>query len=421
MLATRELSASSTAGAQVECAATTCAGSSKATTSGGASGDVKGVRDSNGSSSCNSRGSGGGCTTAADTTVADRDPADDTATGVPVVSGPVSVSQVDASVECTGATTQCGGRATSSTSARDTGVSPHARGTSATSECTVTGGRCSGEAGSSASSAPDFVATDPDTGRPLAGQSLSGPSSTSTSSAHLVCEADAGCSGSVRTSTTAWDGAVDGGTPRTSEGTAGCTGVEGGCQVQSVSQASTGPGATLALSSAPQDGQAQQVNAARLPAGPSAASAAGAVLLCEGEDVCTGTVTSAASATDPSVSPHARGSHSEGSCEGVSDGVCQAVTNSGASSGPDANVIAPLVAERSTENAAVSSGTTDEGGAGRPAGSAGGAAGAGRAGVVRELGWTDGAGCVELDDGVRGAGLRGQRVVFGHGAHVGGG
>ena len=86
------------------------------------------------------------------------------------------------------------------------------------------------------------------------------------------------------------------------------------------------------------------MNAARLPAGPSAASAAGAVLTCEGEAACTGKVTSAATATDPSVSPDPRGSRSEGSCEGVSGGVCQAVTNSGASTGPDANIIAPLVA-----------------------------------------------------------------------------
>ncbi len=71
-------------------------------------------------------------------------------------------------------------------------------------------------------------------------------------------------------------------------------------------------------------------------------------------------MTSAATATDPSVSPDPRGSHSEGSCEGVSGGVCQAVTNSGASTGPDANIIAPLVAARSTSNATVSSGTTGD-------------------------------------------------------------
>ena len=85
---------------------------------------------------------------------------------------------------------------------------------------------------------------------------------------------------------------------------------------------------------------------------------------------CTGKVSSAATATDPSVSPDPRGSHSEGSCAGVSGGVCQAVTNSGASSGPDANVIAPLVAARSTANATVSEGTVGEQPAG-PAGPAG--------------------------------------------------
>ncbi len=340
------------------------------------------------------------------------------------VSGPVSVSHANASVTCSGAATECGGTATSSTSARDTGVSPHARGTSADAECTVTGGGCSGETSSAASSAPDHVAVDPNTGLPLPGQSLSGPSSTSSSSASLACEPGTPCSGSVRTSTTAWDGAVANGAPRTSNGTASCTGGTGGCQVRSVSTASTGPGAALALST-PQAGQAQRVNLARLPAGPSAASAAGGSLICEGQATCTGQVTSAATATDPSVSPDARGSHSQGSCEGVSGGVCQAVTNSGASSGPDANIITPLVAERSTANATVSSGTTGDAacagpaGAGRRQGAAGGAACADRAGLERELRWPDGAGRVQLDDGLGHAGLRGQHRVLRHGAHVG--
>ncbi len=359
--ATRELSASSTAGSEIECAAASCVASGSSTTSGGASGDVKGMRDSTGTSSCTAHGAGGSCTTAADTTVADRDPADaDPAPGVAAVSGPVSVSHATAAVECSGAATECGGTASSSTSARDTGVSPHARGTSASSECTVTGGGCSGETSSSASSAPDFVAVDPTTGKPLPGQSLAGPSSTSSSSASLACEARTACSGSVRTSTSAWDGAVANGTPRTSDGTASCTGGTGGCQVQSVSTASTGPGAALALSGPQAQGQAQQVNTARLVAGPSAASAAGAALVCEGAAACTGKVTSAASATDPTVSLDPRGSGSEGSCEGVSGGVCQAVTNSGASTGADANVIAPLVQARSTANATVSSETTGE-------------------------------------------------------------
>src|SRR5206468_1541604 len=115
-----------------------------------------------------------------------------------------------------------------------------------------------------------FVAVDPKTGLPLAGQSLAGPSSTSSSSASLACEAGTACSGSVRTTTTAWDGAIAGGKPRTSEGTASCVGGTGGCEVRSVSTASTGPGSALALSGPQADGAAQQVNAARLVAGPSA-------------------------------------------------------------------------------------------------------------------------------------------------------
>ncbi|MHA6618479.1 preprotein translocase subunit SecA [Pseudonocardia sp. DLS-67] len=363
-LAVRELAASSTAGSELSCLTATCTGAGSSTTSGGASGDVKGVRDSTGSSSCTAHGVGGGCTTSADTTVADRDPADATdvatAAGVAPVSGPVSVSNAAASVACSGAATECGGTARSSTSARDTAVTPHARGTSASADCTVTGGGCSGETSSAASSAADYVAVDPDTGEPLPGQSLSGPSSTSSSNAGLACTPGVPCSGSVRTSTAAWDGGVAGGKPRTSEGTAGCTGGTGGCQVRSASGASTGPGAELAFSGPQAQGTAQQVNTARMPAGPSAASVAGAALTCEGQAVCTGKVTSSATATDPSVSPDPRGSRSEGSCEGVSGGVCQAVTNSGAATGPNANSMVPLVQARSTENATVSSETTGD-------------------------------------------------------------
>ncbi|WP_343943656.1 DUF4781 domain-containing protein, partial [Pseudonocardia zijingensis] len=360
-LATRELSASSTAGVEAECAGAACVASGSSTTSAGASGDVKGVRDSTGTSSCSAHGAGGGCSTAVDSAVTERDPAENPGpAGVAAVSGPVSVSHADASVTCSGASTECGGTAKSSTSARDTGVTPHARGTSSTAECTVTGGGCAGEASSAASSAPDYVAVDPNTGLPLAGQSMTGPSSTSTSSASLDCAAGTTCHGSVRTTTSAWDGAVAKGKPRTSEGTASCTGGTGGCQVQSVSTASTGPGSALALSGPQAEGQAQQVNKARLVAGPSAASAAGASMLCEGQATCTGKVTSSASATNPSVSPDARGSRSTGSCEGVSGGVCQAVTNSGASSEPNANIITPLVQARSTANATVTSETTGE-------------------------------------------------------------
>ena len=96
----------------------------------------------------------------------------------------------------------------------------------------------------------------------------------------------------MNTSTAAWDGAVDGGAPRTSTGTATCTAGTGDCQVQSVSHASTGSGAALALAGSQTQaqadglaGQEQGINTARLTAGPSAASAAGAALICEGEAV----------------------------------------------------------------------------------------------------------------------------------------
>jgi hypothetical protein len=353
-----ELSASSEAGAKVHCDSATCTGSGMSTTSGAASGDIVGVRDSTGSSSCTARGAGASCAAEADTIVSDRTPQAAETGGVAPVSGPVSMSNAAATVECSGAATECGGTTTSSTSARDTAVSPHARGSSANADCTVTGGGCSGETSSKASSAPDYVTIDPATGLPVPGQATSGPSSTSSSSAALDCST--GCVGSVRTVSSSWDGAVVGGVPRTSTGTASCSGGTGGCEVRSVSTASTGPGAAHALSTQSQTGQAQPFNVARMVPGPSAASAAGAALTCEGQEVCTGKVTSAATATDPSVSPDPRGSHSEGSCEGVSGGVCQAVTNSAASSGPDANSIAPLVAERSTANATITSGTVGE-------------------------------------------------------------
>src|SRR5690606_20905233 len=303
--------------------------------------------DSTGEASCTVHGDGG-CASSSATSVTDREPATGEAIpGVAPVSGPVSVSTAESWVECAGGAATCDGTADSATSARDTAVSPHARGTKATAECTVTGGACAGTTTSSASSAPDFVAVDPVTGRPLPGQPTSGPYSVASSSGTVVC-ASAACSGSVRTSTSAWYGAVAGGVPRTSAGEASCAGGTAGCQAASSSFASTGSGAALAFSGG------QPVNAARLVPGPSAASAAGAVVACAGERVCDGHASSAATATDPSVSADPRGSRSTGSCDAVTGGRCQAVTNSGASSGPDANTILPLVQAASTSNADVS-------------------------------------------------------------------
>ena len=270
--------------------------------------------------------------------------------------GPVSTSETTADVWCTGAATACGGSTAAATSARDTAVAPEARGTSTTSECGVTGGACQGTSTSAASSAPDHVTIDPETGKPVAGQQLTGPSSASRSDATLDCKAGANCSGTVTTTTTAYDGTVaKGAAPRTSTGTATCAAGTGGCQVRSTSTAASAPGAALALS-----GDQQATNAARLPAGASAASVAGAVLLCEGATTCNGKVTSAVTATDPTTSPNPRGSSSEGICEGVTGGICQAVTNSGASTGPDANRIAPIMTAAPTKNATVTTETTGD-------------------------------------------------------------
>ncbi len=346
----RTLTADSTAASGVTCAAAGCRGSAGSGTTGAASGDVTGVRDSKATSACTSDGAGGACTTGTNTNVEDRAATTTTATGgAPAVSGPVSVSDATADVTCAGAETACGGSTSAGTSARDTAVAPKARGTSTTSTCTVTGGDCAGRSTSAASSAPDHVTIDPTTGRPLAGQPLSGPSSTARSEATLDCENT--CSGSVTTTTTAFDETTR--APRTSTGTASCTGGTGGCQVQSISTAATGPGAALALA-----GDGQATNAARLPAGPSAASVSGALVVCQGALTCTGKATSAATATDPRVSPNPRGSSSGSICAGVTNGVCQGVTNSGASTGPDANRIAPIMQAAPTENATTTSETT---------------------------------------------------------------
>ncbi|MEN3268152.1 MAG: mucin9, partial [Pseudonocardia sp.] len=369
------LAASSNAGSEVDCASVACTGTAKSATTGSASGDIKGVRDSKGSASCAAHGAGGTCSADSDTSIEDRDPAA-SASGSQV-SGPVSVSHATARVDCAGGTASCGGTAASSTSALDTAVSPQRRGSSSSADCTVSGGGCTGETSSAASSAPDYVQIDPATGQPVKGQPTSGPSSISSASASVDCSAGADCSGTAHTASAAWDGAVAGGKPRTSAGSATCEAGSGACRAETTSVALTTPGAVQALAGdsparADRSGATQAdagpaaagqvVNAARRPAGPSAASAAGAVLDCDGQAVCNGKVTSAATATDPSTSPDPRGSRGQGSCAGVSGGVCQAVTNSGASSGPDASSIAPLVRASSTANATVSRATTGDDG-----------------------------------------------------------
>ncbi|WP_232668176.1 hypothetical protein, partial [Pseudonocardia sp. TRM90224] len=215
--AIRTLTASSTASAAVDCAAAACKGTGSTATSGAASGDIVGVRDSSGSATCAANGAGGRCAADSGSKVTDRAAAKVVqAGGVVPVSGPVSVSTASATIECTSGRTGCGGTAASATSARDTAVTPEARGTSVTAACDVTGGSCKGATKSAASSAPDHVVIDPATGKPAEGQPLTGPSSTSSATANLDCPK--GCTGAVTTTATGTDAAVGG--PRTSTGTA---------------------------------------------------------------------------------------------------------------------------------------------------------------------------------------------------------
>ncbi|WP_037076970.1 hypothetical protein, partial [Pseudonocardia spinosispora] len=349
------LTAYSRTDSTLECGSKDCTTSSKGTTSGEASGDVKGVRDSNGTTTCEAHGVGGTCGSVGDTEVAHRE-AQPAANGKPATpAGPVSVSHADAQVRCEDST-QCGGKSSAATSARDTGISEHRRGSSTTADCTVQGGGCLGQASSDASTVAEYVQLDPKTGQPIKGQPTSGPTSTSRSAASIDCRTST-CSGTAHTTSAAFDGAVADGKPRTSEGTVDCQTGSGSCQVQTLSTANTGPGAARAYA----DGD---INTARMPAGPSAASVVGGKMTCEGTD-CTGKITATVTATDPSVSPDPRGNRSVGTCSGVSGGTCQAVVNGAASSGPDANSIAPMVQESSTDNATVTStntgGTSDEG------------------------------------------------------------
>ncbi|HEY0574964.1 MAG TPA: hypothetical protein VGD73_12755, partial [Pseudonocardia sp.] len=356
--------------ANINCGSADCKGSSAGGTSGEASGDIKGLRDSDGVVTCEAHGIGGSCASNSETEVAHRE-AQAAADGKPATpAGPVSVSHADAQVRCEDST-ECGGKSYAETSALDTGISPDRRGSSTGADCTVKGGGCLGQASSDASTVAEYVQLDPKTGQPIKGQPTSGPTSTSRSDASIDCKSTT-CSGSAHTTSASWDGAVADGKPRTSEGTVSCATGAGSCQVQTMSTASTGPGAATTYAS---DGQA--VNGARMPAGPSAASVVGGKMTCDGADgECTGKITASVTATDPSVSPDPRGNRAEGTCSGVTGGSCQAVVNGGASSGPDANSIAPLVQESSTDNATVTSSPTGGNAAGGGAASGSGASSA---------------------------------------------
>ncbi|HEX4360969.1 MAG TPA: DUF4781 domain-containing protein, partial [Pseudonocardia sp.] len=360
------LTASSRTTATLSCGSADCKASESGASSGGASGDVTGGRDSNGATKCSVHGVGGTCGSVSDTEVAHRD-AQPAAGGKPATpAGPVSVSHADAQVRCTDST-ECGGNSYAETSALDTAVSKDRRGSSTGADCTVKGGGCLGQASSAASTVAEYVQLGPKTGQPIKGQPTSGPTSTSRSAASIDCTSTT-CSGSAHTTSAAWDGAVAGGKPRTSEGSVSCTTGSGSCQVQTLSTATTGPGA--ATTYAP-DGQA--ANAARMPDGPSAASVVGGKMTCDGSGgECTGMISASVTATDPTVSPDPRGNQSVGSCSGVTGGRCQAVVNGAASSGPDANSIAPLVQDTSSDNATVTSDDTGNTTAGGSAANGGG-------------------------------------------------
>jgi hypothetical protein len=335
------LTAHSRTTATLSCGSADCKATESGASSGAASGDVTGTRDSDGVTKCAVHGVGGTCGSVSDTEVTHRE-AQPAADGKPATpAGPVSVSHADAQVRCTDSK-ECGGTSYAETSALDTAVSKDRRGSSTGADCTVKGGGCLGQASSDASTVAEYVQLDPKTGQPIKGQPTSGPTSTSRSAASVDCQAT-NCEGTARTTAAAWDGAVDGGKPRTSEGTVGCAKGATSCQVQTLSNATTGPGAALTYA-----GGDQAVNADRLGTGPSAASTIGGKMVCDGD--C-GSLTGTVLATNPGVSADPRGNRAEGSCSGASGGTCTAVVNGGASSGPDANVIKPMVQDQPTQNA----------------------------------------------------------------------
>ncbi|WP_345703539.1 DUF4781 domain-containing protein [Pseudonocardia eucalypti] len=314
----------------LHCTSADCTGSSRGATSGAATGDVTGGRDSADVTRCAAHGPGADCGSVGSTEVGYRE------------NGPVSVSHADSQIRCTNdGDTKCGGNSYAETSALDTAVSAHRRGASTTGDCTVTHGGCLGQASSDASTMADYLQTDPKTGKPVG--PTTGPSATSRGSASLDCRST-DCEGTAHTTSASWDGAVDGGKPRTSEGSVGCVKGAATCQVQTLSTAFTGPGATLAYSG---DG----ANAARLGTGPSAASTTGGKLTCQTD--CGGKVTLTVLATNSGVSAAPRGNRAEGSCTGATGGTCTAVVNGAASSGPDANSIKPMVTDQPTSNATV--------------------------------------------------------------------
>ncbi|WP_037070404.1 DUF4781 domain-containing protein, partial [Pseudonocardia acaciae] len=341
----RGLTASSRTTGTVTCDSPDCKGSEKGATTAGASGDIK-AKDSKGATRCEVHGIGGTCGSAADSEVSYR-AAQTGPGGKKIPAGVVSVSHADSQVRCEDSKT-CGGKARTETSARDLAVSKHWRGASTDADCTVRGGGCQGQASSDASTTTDHVRIDPKTGKPLKGQPGSGPTATSRAAASVDCQSKK-CSGTAHTASAAFDGAVNNGKPRTSQGTVKCAAGAQSCQVQTLSNATTGPGAAAAYSDKP--------NANRFGSGPSAASTIGGKLTGTGGGRLSGEVT----ATNPTVSDAARGNRAEGYCSGTG-GTCTAVINGAASSSPDANSIAPMVADQPTSNATTTNTPTGDNG-----------------------------------------------------------
>ncbi len=324
-----------------------CTGNGSSKTSSTGAGDVTvdpltgkatpaAAKTSTGSSTCTATATD--CQAQSNSATRFTEPTVDYTTDKPVVTGGLeSTSDASGKVSCPEGSRSCSGAVTSEATGSDAAVdNGRAKSSSGSGDCQVNGGACDAATDSQASSGPGLT---------LPGQkaAATGPSAISTSQAAVHCTEGANCSGTANSTATSNDPAT--GQPRTTTGTASCTAGGGACDPQTVSVASTGPGATDYLAGDHPTGKATT--------GPSAASASGAALRC-GQNECTGKVTSSATGTDPNISKDPRGSTGTGDCQGATGG-CTAVTNSGASAGPDASTIAPLVDTPSTQNATTTS------------------------------------------------------------------
>ncbi|HVV14375.1 MFS transporter [Amycolatopsis sp.] len=309
-------SGSSTASAQTDCAVAECRGAATSATSGGGYGDVRGVRESSGSADCTVQG--GACGSTSGTAVSERKP----------VTGPVTASTGNARINCSAGTQKCGGTAKAATSGLDTAESLYRRESTSDTGCTVQGGACGGQAYSAASSAPDQIPLDPATGR----QPTTGPSSIAQATGRLDCAH--GCTGTATSSGSGVDYGVLGGKAQGSSGKTTCAGTGAACGGTTSTVASAFPGATTRLA-ADDHALHNTVTPDAVPAGPSSASVATALLNCA--KGCNGTATSSATGTD---GVSVRGSDAEVSCN-LTGGVCRAGTRSAASASQDVAKLLP--------------------------------------------------------------------------------